>query len=319
MDCFDLGLAWNWEHDADFVQLLLASCQQCGISMLQITPDNLEAVLSRLERDHLTLNSFLDRASEDDNRFMPVVEWARARCVFRINPYERAHRSWDKAAMHARISKTMPTPRTIVLPPYRERPKLSARLDLTPLGFCFTIKPAHGSGGEGVIHVATSVAEVESARQEFPDDKYLLQARVVPVQIDGQPAWFRVIYVAGEVVPCWWRTDTHVYGLVTDAEIEAYHLEPLHDMAGAIARVSRLDLFSSEIALVEEHCFQVVDYANDTIDLRLQSRTPEGVPDAIVQQVADSIAGLAAKRGRRRSRGPRLSRGLTSPSDARVA
>jgi hypothetical protein len=318
MDYFDLGLAWNWEHDADFVELLQASCRQRGVSLLQITPANLGAMLNRLEHDHLTLTSFFDRASEDDSRFMPVVEWARTRCVFRINPYEQAHRSWDKASMHARVSKTMLTPLTIVLPPYGKRAKLSAKLDLTSLGPCFTIKPAHGSGGQGVIHVATSLADVESARQEFPDDKYLLQARVVPVQLAGQSAWFRVIYAAGEVLPCWWRTDTHVYAPVTKAEMEAYRLEPLYDMARTIARVSRLDLFSTEIALVEEHRFLVVDYANDTIDLRLQSRTTEGVPDAIVQQVADSVAGLAARRGRR-SRGPRTCLGMRPPGTARVA
>ena len=318
MDHFDLGLAWNWEHDADFVELLHASCRRYGVSLLQITPDNLEATLGRLEHNHLTLKSFLDRASEDDNRFMPVVEWARVRRVFRINPYAWAHRSWDKASMHARISKTMPTPRTIVLPSYRERPNLSSRLDLMPLGPCFAIKPAHGSGGQGVIHVATSIAEVVSARQEFPDDKYLLQARVVPVQVDGRSAWFRVIYAGGEVFPCWWRTDTHVYAPVSAAESEAHHLEPLRDLALGVARVTRLDLFSTEIALADECGFQIVDYANDTLDLRLQSRTPEGVPDAIVQQVVDSIAGLVMGRERRKW-GPRSCRGITSSDDARVA
>lgn len=51
MDHFDLGLAWNWEYDADFIQLLHASCGQCGVSLLQITPDNLEVILGRLEHD----------------------------------------------------------------------------------------------------------------------------------------------------------------------------------------------------------------------------------------------------------------------------
>jgi hypothetical protein len=301
MDYFDLGLAWNWEYDADFVQILEAMCREHDLSLLQITPGNLQPVLELLRNDGVAFTSFFDRASEDDHRFMPVVDWARDRCAFRINPYERAHRTWDKAAMHPKISRAVPTPQTIILRPYNEKPNLP-KIDLTPLGSTFTIKPAHGSGGKGVIHVATSIDQVPPARQEFPNDKYLLQAQVVPVRLGGRAAWFRVIYAAGEVYPNWWPTDTHVYAPVTDAEVDYYHLGPLRDMVRAIASICKLDLFSTEIALTEEQEFRVVDYANDTIDLRLQSKIPEGVPDDVVHYVAASLAALVKRRRRRRLR-----------------
>jgi hypothetical protein len=310
MDCFDLGLAWNWEYDADFVQIFDATCRQHGLSLLQITPGNLEPMLESLRSDGISFSSFFDRASEDDHRFMPVVEWARNRCAFRINPYERAHRTWDKAAMHPKISRLVPTPHTIILPPYNQKSDLP-KIDLTPLGPTFTIKPAHGSGGEGVIGVATSIEQVPPARQEFPNDKYLLQAQVVPMQLGGRAAWFRVIYAAGEIYPNWWQTDSHIYAPVTDAEVDAYHLAPLRDLTQVIAYICKLDLFSTEIALTAEQEFRVVDYANDTIDLRLQSKTPEGVPDDVVRYVATSLAALVKRRRRRRLRGqprcPRLS------------
>ncbi len=301
MDQFDLGLAWNWEHDADFVQILAEACRQHGMSLLQITPGNLKSVLESLQNDTIGFSTFYDRASDDDHRFMPVVNWAREHCAFRINPYERAHRTWDKAAMHPKVSRVVQTPHTIVLPSYSERPDLPT-LDLSPLGPAFTIKPAHGSGGVGVICVATSIEHVLSARQEYPNDKYLLQAQVVPVQLGERAAWFRVIYAAGEVYPSWWQTDTHIYGKVTDDEMVLHHLEPLRDTTRAIANVCKLDLFSTEIALTSDRAFQVVDYANDTIDLRIQSRTAEGVPDDVVRQVADSLAVMAKRRTRRRPR-----------------
>ncbi len=50
-----------------------------------------------------------------------------------------------------------------------------------------------------------------------------------------------------------------------------------------------MDLFSSEIALVPDGRFIVVDYVNDPLDLRLQSQTPEGVPDAIVRAIAERL------------------------------
>jgi hypothetical protein len=55
----------------------------------------------------------------------------------------------------------------------------------------------------------------------------------------------------------------------------------------------KLQLFSTEIALAVEGTFQVVDYVNDPLDLRLQSDTPEGVPDDIVRFIAEKLTALA--------------------------
>lgn len=41
-----------------------------------------------------------------------------------------------------------------------------------------------------------------------------------------------------------------------------------------------------------EGLFLVVDYVNDQIDLRPQSKTDDGVPDAIVANIAERLAGL---------------------------
>jgi hypothetical protein len=99
-----------------------------------------------------------------------------------------------------------------------------------------------------------------------------------------------VISCCGEVFPCWWATDSHVYAPVTVAEESHYGLAPLRTLAASLARICGLGLFSSEIARDEEGAFLVVDYANDPLDLRLQSETREGVPDAIVGFIADRLA-----------------------------
>jgi hypothetical protein len=52
-------------------------------------------------------------------------------------------------------------------------------------------------------------------------------------------------------------------------------------------------LFSCEIALTNDHSFVVVDYVNDPLDLRLQSRCVDGVPDDIVAAIANQLARLA--------------------------
>ena len=53
-----------------------------------------------------------------------------------------------------------------------------------------------------------------------------------------------------------------------------------------IGRVSRLDFFSTEIALDTSERFITVDYINDICDMRLKSRHYDGVPDEIVYEIA---------------------------------
>jgi len=289
---YDLCLAWNWEHDADFARLLDLACCSHGLSLLQITPDNLGDMLQSLANSQIAFRAFLDRASDTDARFMPVVQWAYEHLVYCINPHERARRTWDKATMHLDfINAGLYAPYTLILPSYHEQPVLPP-MDLNPLGDRFTIKPVHGGGGEGVVTEATSLSQVLAARQEYPTDKYLLQAHVVPAQPGSRPAWFRVLYCAGQVYPCWWDTRTHVYTPVTSAEESCYSLTPLRTIPASIARICGLELFSTEIALTSEGLFTVVDYVNDQIDLRLQSKALDGVPDDIVQDIAERLVTL---------------------------
>jgi hypothetical protein len=291
MVTYDLCIAWNWEDDADFVALLDTACRAKKLSLLQITPDNLDDSLHSLAEQQVGFRAFFDRASEVDTRFMPLVRWVCEHGIYFINSYERASRTWDKAVMHwALVNAGLDVPPTIILPAYEEQPILSS-IDLVSVGERFTIKPAHGSGGEGVMTQVRSWNQVLSMRQGHATDRYLLQAHVVPRELDLRPAWFRVIYCVGRVYPCWWDPHTHVYTPVTSAERSRHSLGPLYDSAVAIARLCGLDLFSTEIAFTSEGRFVVVDYVNDQIDLRLQSKAIDGVPDDIVHDIVERLVG----------------------------
>jgi hypothetical protein len=291
---YDLCLAWNWEHDAGFVHLLDTACRAERRTLLQVTPGSLDHNLKELASGAIAFRAYLDRASEEDPRFLPLVEWARAHSVVSVNGYEHARRAWDKAAMHEVLFANVRTPYTIVLPSFHERPTLEP-LDLAPLGGSFSIKPAHGGGGDGVVVDAHSAEEVMSARRQYPGDKYLLQTRVHPIRAGQRPAWFRVLYCSGEIYPCWWDMQTHVYAAVSIAEESHYALAPLRAITKTIADVCQLGLFSTEIAHTGQTGLVVVDYANDPIDLRLQSRSLEGVPDDIARFIAERLVSLVGR------------------------
>ena len=293
MNVYDLCLAWNWEYDADFVGLLDAACAARGLTLLNASARNLAEILSHLAGREAGFRVFLDRASEANPAYLPLVDIARSIGARRLNPRELADRAYDKASMHrVFLEADIPAPQTIILPAYNQITDLPFP-DLTPLGGLFVIKPALGGGGEGVVTEVTSFEQVLVERRQFPEQKYLLQEHVTPKLLDGLPAWFRVIYCLGEMFPCFWDVKTHVYTALSAEAETRLGLARLRQVTERIAYICCLELFSTEITLTEAGDFLVVDYVNDPIDLRLQSHAVDGVPDFIVKRIAVRIADTA--------------------------
>jgi hypothetical protein len=80
--------------------------------------------------------------------------------------------------------------------------------------------------------------------------------------------------------------------MVTDQEESRHELHPLHRITQRIASICKLDWFSTEIALTLE-AFVVVDYVNDEIDTRIQSKAVDGVPDVIMNDIAKQLVMIA--------------------------
>jgi hypothetical protein len=291
MQTYDLCLSWYWEFDHDFVRFIEEACAARGISFLQITPSNLLESITGLYSGELSIGTLLDRAN-DRLQFEPIRRFAKDHRVRRINPSELSRWSEDKATMHLELIQAgLQTPYTILLAPFIEQPMLPT-LDLAPLGEKFVLKPARGGGGEGVTMNASTPEHIQYARLEFPDQKYLVQAHIEARLLSGREAWFRVFYVAGDCIPCWWKPATHIYARLTPDEEQQFELAPLRDVTTRIARVCKLDWFSTEIALAEDGRFVVVDYVNDGIDARIQSKAADGVPDDVMKQMTEKLVGL---------------------------
>ena len=284
---YDLCLPWYWEYDIDFVQMVEHACHEHGLLFWQITPNDLLESITALYKDEKSFPTILDR-SQYDQRFEPIHRWSREHHVRRINPAEVSAWSEDKATMHLElISAGIHTPYTIILPPFIEQPVIP-EFDLTLLDNQFVIKPSNEGGGEGVILGAFSMDQILRARMEFPAQKYLIQATITPRTIHGQPAWFRVFYANGKTYPCWWHPLTHVFAMVTAQEENRYELTPLHEITRRIASICKLDWFSTEVARTLEE-FVVIDYVNDGIDTRVQSKAVDGVPDEVMQGIAGQL------------------------------
>ncbi|HZY10851.1 MAG TPA: hypothetical protein VFF29_06820 [Bacteroidota bacterium] len=292
INTYNLGVAWNWEFDSEFIQIIGEECLARELSLFLIESQNLHDTSQRMENNSLSFDVYYDRASDTDDDFKQIADRVVENSTHVINPHPFAAHAMDKATMHLEfLTKGIHTPYTIILSPYKHQNTLDLnQLDFDRLGKPFIIKPANTTGGgNGVIVGAQQSIEIIEARQQHRDDKYLLQETISPSMLDGRRTWFRVIYTFGEIHLCWWDDITHVYTLLHAEEEQNYGLSALRSIIETIHDICRLDFFSSEIALTSEGKFVVVDYVNEVCDMRLQSNHIDGVPDSIVRRVAQLI------------------------------
>jgi hypothetical protein len=212
-----------------------------------------------------------------------------------LNDPEKLQTALDKATIHHElIARGLHVPYTIILSPNRDWTKIKIG-ELIRLGEPFIIKPAIGGGGVGVELNAKTLFDIVKARESKNKERFLLQEKVLPVQFGGRRAWFRVYYICGSTISCWWDDNTHIYYRVTPEEEKIYGLGKLGQKIEKIAEISGLQFFSTEVAIVDKETFVIVDYVNDQCDMRLKSQYADGVPDDVVDEISHCIAQYFSK------------------------
>jgi len=285
----DLGIAWQWEYDNDFVHIVNKECLQNNVQSYIIHKNNLEETKAKLHSEAIKFNSFLDRASDEDNDFTPFIESIKEKCnnCWFLNDTDHGTKISDKSVMHFELANAgINVPSTIVLPSFQEKPEIDLSA-IEGLGIPFIIKPSKTSGGGiGVIKNAKTESDVEFTRRSNPTVSYLLQQHISPTYLNEKRAWFRAYYVLDEILICWWDDQTHLYNSLCKEDEDKFNLYELQTITKKIGMISKLDFFSTEIALDKSGRFVVIDYINDICDMRLKSRHYDGVPDDIVHEIA---------------------------------
>jgi hypothetical protein len=298
---FDLAVAWDWEFDREFVDILESQIHAHRLLFYSISHHNVHETLRRLQKGELRFGLFLDRASDSEEKYLPLCRFLQRTTTIFINPPERIHHANDKATMHLEfLTRGIDVPFTIIISPFNKKKEVGLSLtDLARLGRPFIIKPANTTGGGvGVILGAETLKDVIETRQHHKNDKYLLQEKITPIILEGQKAWYRVFCIFGRPLPCWWDDQTHVYTMMTKGDVVTHGLRPLITTTKKIYDVCRLDFFSTEIAATLERKFIAVDYVNEICDMRLKSLHGDGVPDGIVHEISRRIARHVKSHGR---------------------
>ncbi|MCL4507472.1 MAG: hypothetical protein M1434_13790 [Chloroflexi bacterium] len=296
----DLLIIWSWEHDADFLSILQAACVARGLSVRMVGPQGLPTLTDDLYSGRIDAYIAIDRAWDWGGEYARHCDTVKQRGFILLNDYDLVRRAWHKPTMHYElIAHGLSAPYMIVLPAYDATPEIP-RVDLSPVGGCFSVKGAH-SGGSGVLPPAHTWEDAAARRREWPSDETIVQTWVEPRLMGRRRAWFRIFYACGSTFLCWADDLTHDQNPVTPEEESQYRLHVLRGITQQIAGLCRLNVFSTEIALDQHNVWQVVDYVNEPCDYRLKSKVANGVPDKVVVAIADRIAGWVQRQAPGRS------------------
>jgi hypothetical protein len=279
--------------DADdfFIHRVQQHCAERGLNFFLIEPLWVESFLTQFAAGKIWARVLLNMHSEHhlpEDVYHRLIRVAAEKGTKVIDPLDKALGAFNKASLHPRLVVAgLKVPPTIIVPREQTADFQLTDADRQLLGSPFVIKPGMGYGRRGVILDATSEADLARSVAAWPDGHYLLQRRIVPQWLLGLPAYFRVYYVFGTVWYCWWNCYTDRYRMVSQTEMEQFGLAPLRDIACAIAALTGMNFFSSEVAQTESKDFVVIDYVNDQCHLLTQSANPNmGVPDELVAAIA---------------------------------
>ena len=289
---YDIALATDWEFDFDFIDLIQKKAHSLGLTTIIINEDNLDLCFENLQNQTLQFRFLFDRASDTSPSFLKLQNHIHEHGGHVIEPISRIKWASDKATMHLEFLEAgIRTPFTIILPPWIENESVFLSLsELAQLGRPFVAKPANTTGGSiGVMENVETFEDVLSVRVHLINDKYLLQKKVIPLEKDGKRFWFRGFFVFDEVFCTWWHDQNHTYDMLSTEDVKAYGLLPIFENVKKIAQVCKLRFFSTEIAMTIKEEFVVVDYVNESCDMRLKSKYSDGVPDVLVQSIANRI------------------------------
>ena len=305
MEVFDLGLAYVWEYDDGFLELIERTLQSAGVSTFILSYNNIHEVSEQVINRKLAFNFYLDRAWDVDDHFEALGHIINRRKTIVFNPYKKVLHAIDKASMHLEfITAGLNVPYSIIIPPHSEIENIAITIEeLEILGRPFIIKPCNTTGGGvGVVTGAESLREVLDERLTNTEDKYILQEKIYPRMLDGKRAWFRSFWAFGRPIPVWWDDQTHLYEELKKEEMEYFGLKKLYEITRKIAKITGLDFFSTEIVFTSDNKFVVIDYVNDQCDMRLKSKHLDGVPDSVEYQIVNNLLRII-QREKKKSKG----------------
>lgn len=300
-ETIDLCVGWGPWPGEPFLTFIKEHAEARGIALVICTDDNVNQLVKAVESGRRRIGIHLDTLAaydEPDEPYYRLGYAAKDGGALVINEPDHARLGVNKAVIHYHFAQAkIPLPYTVVVRNWEPSDFRLATGERKRLGRPFIIKPARGYGKRGVVRLYRgSAAEIARARRFDRGDDFLIQEFVEPEWLGRHRGWFRVYFVLGEAIPCWWDNRTEHYDCVSTDQFQRHRLEPLCDIICRIAGLTHMNFFSTELAVARRSSrrrFLTIDYVNDPCDMTVRSHSHCGVPDQVVRHIARRLVDAA--------------------------
>jgi len=301
MTTYDLGFVFVGDKKESILKWLRQESSLRGLKFLWINEPNAPEILQKIEKRKIKISFLVDNESNyynPEDIYMKVCYAVKDAGGLVIDDPDNARASADKSVTHFDfVEAGLTVPYTVVVRNWQPDDFSLTKEQLKRLGRPFIIKPARGFGQHGVIKDASGdIGQIAEARHYSRGDNFLLQEKVTPLMLNDWPGWFRVYYLFGEIIPCFWHPETGQYRHLTLREMHKYRLLPLARYTSEIARIVNMKFFSTEIALTgqgKERRFVIIDYVNDQVELCVRPTKIGGPVPEVVHHIAETLAEYA--------------------------
>jgi hypothetical protein len=295
---YDLGFIFVGNKTESIIKWVRKECSYRGLKFLWINELNAAAILPKIESHKIKIKFLVDNESNyynPEDIYMRICYAVKDAGGQVIDDPDNARTYADKSVTHFDLVEIgLPVPYTVVVRNWQPDEFSLSKDQIKRLGKPFIIKPARGFGQKGVVKEATGdITQIAEARHFNRGDNFLLQEKIIPVPLDGEVGWFRVYYLFGEIIPCFWHPETGHYKHVSLREMYRFRLLPLCRIVSEIARVVNLRFFSSEIAVTgrgKDRRFVIIDYVNDQCELCVRPTKMAGPVPEVVHHIAETFA-----------------------------
>ena len=294
---YDLGFIFCGYKRETLLKWLRQECRYRNLKFVWINEQNAEQILKKLHSGQIKISFLVDNESNyynPEDLYMKICYAVKDFGGKVIDDPDNARSSADKSVTHFDFEEaSLPVPYTVVVRNWQPDDFTLTREQIKKLGQPFIIKPAKGFGQKGVIKDASGdITQIAEARHFSRGDNFLLQEKIVPAVMGDKLAWFRVYYLFGEIIPCFWHPETGHYHHINLREMYNFRLLPLARYISEIGRIVSMNFFSTEIALTgkgKNRRFVIIDYVNDQCELCVRPTKIGGPVPEVVRHIVETI------------------------------
>jgi hypothetical protein len=271
-----------------------------GLSCQLVNKTNVERMLEEVEEGTIRPHVYLDLSSRPDDVFEKLLYTAHARGAYTMRNPE--HTKWTlKVESHPLLERAgLPLPPSVLIKRDEADRELTSE-ERARVGEDVVIKPSFGEAAKGcVVGVAPTRENIAAARDYERKFDWLIQKKISWTRLGEHPAYLRAFNVCGHRTLMWWAKENSqdAYELLSWEDLRKYDLMGAVEIIDKIADLTRMDFFSTEIAITKESGpdrFVMIDYVNDQCDMD-PTGNPFSPPEEFCRFVCQRLAEFTFRR-----------------------